>query len=165
MPLPLPTQYVEKPTLWEELTEDEKHYAYYAQIYAELKEQRRNDINKTRIVEEWDSVPRGDTLAYNPVGETVTTLTPPKDYHSDVVIESITATWTVSGTTSAQLTLGNMVFTFPPAQGVVNLVGLNIRLEYEDDRIFRVAPAAACSILLCGYADFARPGNRGGQRG
>ena len=164
VPLPLPTQYVDKPTLWNELTEDEKHFVYYHQLLGELKEFRRNLANKSRIVEEWDSEPRGDTLAYSPVGATVTTLTPPKAYHSDIVVESISAGWPTAST-SVTLTLGNRVFTFPPGLGFVNLVDLKIQLEFEDDRILRVAPAGACFVLLCGYADSARPGRRGGQRG
>lgn len=155
---------MEQPTLWKDLTEDEKHFAYYHQLLGELKEFRRNLANKSRIVEEWDSEPRGDTLAYSPVAATVTTLTPLKAYHSDVVIESITAGYPTASS-SVTLTLGNRVLTLPATAGIVNLVDLKIQLEYEDDRILRVAPAGACFLILSGYADAARPGRRGGQRG
>lgn len=162
MPLPLSTQYVEDPQKWSALTEDEKHFWFYAQLHGEITQIRRNLVNHNRVVDEWASEPLGDSLTVA-TGQT-TQLKPPRAWHSDVVITSITAMWPTAST-SAVIQLGDRVLTLPPALGYINMNGLRIQLEYEDDRFFTIAPAGACFIHLAGYADEARPGNRGGQRG
>lgn len=162
MPLPLPTQYVKAPDEWEKLSEDAKHFAFYAQMHGELVALRRVLVDHTRVVDEWASAPMGDDLTV-PAG-TTTQLIPPKAWHMDVVITGITATWPTAST-SAYIQLGDRIITLPTALGYVSMVGLKMQLEFEDDRKMVIAPAGACFLQLSGYADLSRAGNRGSQRG
>lgn len=162
MPLPLSTQYVKAPEEWEKLSEDAKHFAFYAQLHGELKELRRQLVDHSRVVDEWACEPMGDSITV-PTG-TTTVLQPVKAWHMDVVITSLTATWPTNST-SAFIQLGDRIITLPPALGFVNMMGLKMQLEYEDDRRMVIAPAGACSIFLSGYVDVGRAGNRGSQRG
>lgn len=159
---PNPTQYAKPPKEWSKYSEDEKHFAFYTLLHGELQEMNRKLVGMTHVVDEWASDPQGDDLTIAPGSSSV--FKPIPSWHADIVVTSIMAVWPTTST-SAVLQLGNRTITLPATLGFFNANGLRIQLEKADDRIFTIAPAGAGFIQLSGYADFARAGLRGTQRG
>ena len=161
---PNPTQFVDVAGRhhWDNLTEDEKHFAHYKAMLGELKELKRNIVNRTRVVEEWAGSQSGDDITV-PTGSIGRLVVRPA-FHADAVITSVVATFPTAST-SVSLQLGDRIFPIAPAAGYINWTALRIQLDYNDDRVLNINPAGACMLSLYGYCDFAASGMRGTQRG